>query len=208
MNWLIFASTTLSQADYTESFAKYQNLVIFLSFVWSLPFSMYAIFYQPPDGMPRIFGDAVTWCNINSPVYPNFLFAFYYGWQWLVFLFGILTTFMAWLNLYKMGKRTVSMRAFVIKKMTVYIIVFFIGHIFSNINRMNAMLHGTEIFILPVLQGVFSPSRGFLNFLAFLVVSRFQFHRSQSESVSKQIKSMNDQQLLPIPSNPVMSSEI
>ncbi|KAI8903977.1 hypothetical protein EDD86DRAFT_249867 [Gorgonomyces haynaldii] len=151
---LIFVFAMELMVVYVTTSKKYyaitktqEMMVIVFGYLFPVPFIGMSIFAQSLG-----WGEIVTggkWCYIDKSLFWPYQVAFYYVWQWAVFLKGN------------------SKVLFVVRRMIAFLIAFFVGHIFSNINRINSYITGQEYYAFNLLQAILSPSRGMLNFLAF-----------------------------------------
>ena len=158
-----------------EKIQKYEYVMICISFILPLPFSLTTLLIKP-NGM-NMYGDVTLWCWITAEngIYRIVL------WFLLLWIVTLVNITSMTLTIYKIRKseafnslvmhssdsqKKSTFGSLIIKRMLAYLVAFFIVWTPSSVNRVYG-LFGGQSYYLDLLQSICSPSRGFINFLVF-----------------------------------------
>jgi hypothetical protein len=142
-------------------------------FLIPLPLSILPAVMSPPDGKTPLVADSDQWCWIKGGSYLPYQIVFFYGLFWFVFVFNIFSLIYTYYALEKLNANITDVRVkrktmYIVRRMTAFLVAFLFAWTASNVNRMTSFALGSPVYELTMLQGFFSPARGFFNFLAFM----------------------------------------
>ncbi|KAJ3328084.1 hypothetical protein HDU91_004200 [Kappamyces sp. JEL0680] len=173
---LLVVYVTTSKRYYSVSKSQ-ETFIIAMSYLFPVPFWVFTIFSSSWFNADYIVADSNAWCYIAGNLFYPYQFWFYYCWQWITFLFNVAAIVMVWFRLKEMEEQIAAVTGstqssrrilFVVERMIAFLVAFFVGHIFSNINRIYTALGNPASYTLLILHSAISPARGMLNFMAFL----------------------------------------
>ncbi|KAI8897991.1 slime mold cyclic AMP receptor-domain-containing protein [Globomyces pollinis-pini] len=150
-----------------DKIQKYEPYMIAFSFTFPLFFAIYPV-------ATSMVGDVDTWCWIGKPFGP-FQIGLWFGILWVIFCANIVVLSITAWSVKKLdsimaasaSSKTKSFGPLIIKRMVAYLIAFLIIWTPSSVNRMSQLIAGRSFFPLALLQALVSPTRGFINFMAY-----------------------------------------
>ncbi|KAI8924623.1 hypothetical protein BC831DRAFT_464860 [Entophlyctis helioformis] len=182
---------------------RFEKQVIALCFLAPLPFTITPLVVKT-DGLTNMIGDGDIFCWIGKKdaVYQIYLF---YVIVWAVFVVQLVAYFLTWYGIYRLeqeiqtiskssGKGSSVYRTIMVKRMMAYTLAFMITWTPSSLNRMYQISTGSTLFPLALLQAIFSPLRGTVDFGVFLY-NRSITHRSEA-AAHKQTSGTGDSNIL------------
>ncbi|KAJ3271101.1 hypothetical protein HDV01_007038 [Terramyces sp. JEL0728] len=156
-----------------EKIQKFEPYMILVSFIFPIPFALYPMFGKPL-GIPMV-GDVDTWCWISKQhaVYQIYL---WFAILWIIFVLNLLIlAATVWaikknekaLNQPVQQNSRMSFGVYIQRRMLAYLIGFVIVWTPSSLNRITQLALGYPVYTFGILQALVSPTRGFIDFLAY-----------------------------------------
>lgn len=186
VNILLILVFTKSLAD----LRKYEKFYILICY--GIPF----VFAVPPLFTANFYGDATLWCWIGSKYQDFRMYLLYYP-IWVVFFFNMAVLAAAGLTLWNRtrflqvhsntgtgggrGGGLFAYRKTYAINVSFFIVAYIVSWVPSTTNRVAGLL-GRGTYGLSMFQAIFSPLRGFVNFLAFIMMVVVRKHKDSEGS--------------------------
>jgi hypothetical protein len=90
------------------------------------------------------------------------------------------------------SERKKSFGTFLTKRMAAYLVAFFVVWTASSTNRLYGLITNENSFALNLLQSIFSPARGFINFAVYFYTWWYSPNRARELSTGDSQKDMQE----------------
>jgi hypothetical protein len=180
--WIMFRGRAV------EDLQRYTHLHLVICFLLPVIWAIVPIFVRPENSV-RMYGDADLWCWI-SPKHSTAQMMLFYVPLWIVFVFNLITYLIVGRAIWRRARYVVNTsdmtdlnnyRHIYSKNVSLYLLAFLLTWTPATLNRIYTMaFHGHRSFVLALLHGMFTPSRGMINCLVYFYISWFTQVRAAS----------------------------
>ncbi|KAK9722481.1 hypothetical protein K7432_002670 [Basidiobolus ranarum] len=165
-----------------EDVLKFEKYYVVICYSVGVVFAVVPLFIHDSNGK-NLYGDTTIWCWITS-THPYHQLAFLFLPLWIVFAFNAVIYIwvgrLIWQKAKSITGSSLSHYKFVYgKNVSLYLLAFLIVWTPGTLNRIYFMIRGTSFFPFALLQALFSPLRGFVNFAAYFYLSLFMQVREE-----------------------------
>ncbi|KAK9765251.1 hypothetical protein K7432_006564 [Basidiobolus ranarum] len=165
-----------------EDVLKFEKYYVVICYSAGIVMAVVPLFIDSNDGK-NLYGDATIWCWITG-THPYHQLAFLFIPLWIIFAFNLIIYLwvgrLIWQKSKDVTGSSLTHYKYVYgKNVSLYLLAFIIVWTPGTLNRIYLMSTGDSFFPFALLQAVFSPLRGFINFAAYFYLTWFMQVRDE-----------------------------
>ncbi|ORX88898.1 hypothetical protein K493DRAFT_384177, partial [Basidiobolus meristosporus CBS 931.73] len=159
-----------------EDVLKFEKYYVAVCYSVGVVMAIVPLFIDGGNGQ-NLYGDATIWCWITGS-HPYHQLAFLFLPLWTIFVFNAVIYLwvgrLIWQKARSITGSSLSHYKYVYgKNVSLYLLAFLIVWTPGTLNRIYFMVNGKSFYPFTLLQSLFSPLRGFINFAAYFYLSLF-----------------------------------